>query len=132
MKIQFIHSRVYEEVFIETELDNIYEKVHVLNPRGGFTVAMEEVPVEVFDQLEENVVFTKQFGIALCHNDDNYNKHIGRITAFQDMSPVQFTVLEVDITEEGRAMLIETAGGSQFVLRKLKNSSRVHFLEKGE
>lgn len=102
---------------VDTELRTM-NLVHLVDPRGGQTIAIESLKQWVVKTLVVGDFFTRQIGKARCSDEDNYNKKTGRELAKSRMRAVILTVVEID----GENLVLEdeqknryTFKGSYFV-----------------
>lgn len=115
MKITFHHSRPR------------------LSAKGGTTVAMEEIPVDMFKRITEDHIVEAKLGLAKCSKKDNYNKKIGRNIAKARMIDVELEVLAMAewIRPDERPVkevVLGTPDGVILALRHTAGNKTVHLL----
>jgi hypothetical protein len=83
---------------------NFVHDRHPFNSKGGKTLAIEQIPVEMMNQITLEHVLVLKMGEAICHEDDNYNKKIGRELALSRIEEVEFDIVGVHkvIKDDGR------------------------------
>jgi|GEM_PF-6203956 hypothetical protein len=119
MNIQFFHAR-----FARFRKDGEIE----LSARGGETIAMEEIPVDMFKELQLGDQLEAKIGKAACSVKDNYNKSIGRKIAVGRMKDEIFDVAAIyEQGEEKEVVLLKD--GCQYVLKLLAGAKRVYFMD---
>lgn len=121
MKIVYTHVRQYttEEYFPYIGgLDTVN-----LNPRGGTTLAMQQIEPWYFDTLEPGTFFELSIGKAKCSVKDNYCKKTGRDLALERMKPRRVTVLDVIY---GIVILKDEKDNSVYHMVKNEKSTRVY------
>jgi hypothetical protein len=106
---------------------------HRINAKGGTTVAMEEIPVDMFREMTTEHALEVIVGLAKCSKKDNYNKKIGRSIAKARMTSVDLQVVGVanwhrpDDREVREVVLRGEAG--IFTLRHTTGNKTVHLME---
>lgn len=122
MKIQYFHDRL------------------ILSPRGGNTIAMEIIPVDMFHNIDMDNVLEVAIGVARCSIKDNYNKKIGRSIATARLKNIELELLQSGEWEDenGRQIvekiLVDTVTGNVFTLRHKSGNELVRLVafEEGE
>lgn len=122
MKLQYFHDRL------------------ILSPRGGNTIAMEIIPVDMFHNIDMDNVLEVALGVARCSIKDNYNKKIGRSIATERLKNVELELLQSGEWEDenGRQVvekiLVDTVTGNVFTLRHKHGNELVRLVafEEGE
>jgi len=101
-----------------------------IGPKGGTTVAMEEIPVDMFRELETGTVLEAQVGLAKCSLKDNYNKKIGRAIAKSRLTNVEFIVIATSIWESEHGVqnkeVILKHENNYFLLQHTSGNKTVH------
>jgi hypothetical protein len=115
MKINYFHVRDYNGFLVA--------------PRGGTTLAMEQIEGWYFDTLEVGTFFEKSIGKARCSKKDNYCKKVGRELAVGRMKTTRLTVIAV-VDEPSRntrvVALRDSKDNSLYLMRKKAGTSRVY------
>jgi hypothetical protein len=101
-------------------------------PRGGVTLAMEQIEAWYFDTLEMGTFFEKSIGKARCSRDDNYCKKVGRDLAVERMKPTKLTVIAsiVSPVDNKKIVVLKDAkDNSLYYLKKVTGNNRVYLDE---
>jgi len=114
MGIQYNHKRKYNDD---------------LNPKGGETIAVEDIQAWYLTQAEPDNFFSALVGKARCSDDDLYNKKTGRELAASRMKQTKLTI--VSNTEYGneRFVLLRDEKGHEYLFRVIKGAKVGHFVE---
>jgi hypothetical protein len=88
-RLQFWHERKWhcDYYFDGSEHTTIFAK-------GGITLAVLVPTLAEIEAMEISGEYGLQLGIAKCHEDDNFNKRIGRVVSTGRMAEVKAKVLE--------------------------------------
>ena len=117
MNVQYYHSRLSDDN------DNVLAT-------GGTTIAMEEIPVELFKQISVEHVLECAVGKARCSDKDNYNKKVGRNIAKGRMKNVQLAVNMVGTHPDGTIeVILSDIEGHQYTLVHKEGASTVRFVD---
>lgn len=125
MKLQFVHNR--ELTFKNKELK--------LLTKGGETIAMEEVPLDMFKQITKEHVLSVHVGKALCSKKDNYNKKIGREIATGRLKEIELDVagiqeyLDSNDRQVREVILVEPYTENTYLLQHKEGNEKVHFIQ---
>lgn len=126
MKIQYYHNRPrgIRVEFGELIIDDFP------TARGGTTIAMEEIPVDMFNEMTPDHTLECFVGKAKCSNKDNYNKKTGRNIAVGRMKEIALSVLAVSTNENGtREVVLQDGTGSQYTLIHKEGTNTVRFID---
>jgi hypothetical protein len=115
MNIQYNHHRQ------ETYTDPYFQGTTIA--RGGTTIAMESVPVDMFLEMTVGDQLEVEVGKAVCSKKDNYNRKLGREIAKGRMKNV---VLDVIAASKGEIILSD--GTNQYTLILSATGKKVFFL----
>jgi hypothetical protein len=118
MKLQYYHRRLFD---------------CNLSPKGGTTVAMEEIPVDMFAQITNENVLEAFLGTAKCSLKDNYNKKLGRRIATARLKSQELEVLAVSHwqKEDDRSVkevVLKNQLGQIITLRHTSGNKSVHIV----
>ena len=89
--------------------------------KGGTTVAIKDSPD--ITNVASGDKITLNIGIATCHEDDNYNKRIGRDISNARIVPMEFTVTE-DFSHEGEKY-VRLISDKTLLFAKTKNGKLI-------
>jgi len=132
MKIQFVHNR---DVVFKFSSANRIENPSLLLAKGGETIAMEEVPLDMFQQITKEHILSCFIGKALCSKKDNYNKKIGRNIATARMKEVDLEVVAIEnyLDQNDRPVrevtLVELGTTHTYLLQHKEGNDKVHFIQ---
>lgn len=115
MNIQYNHQRQ------ETYTGPYFKGTNIA--RGGITIAMEAVPVDMFLEMTVGDQLEVEVGKAICSKKDNYNRKIGREIAKGRMKNV---ILDVVAASKGEIVLFD--GTNQYTLVLSATGKKVFFL----
>ena len=109
----------YSKIVCDTEI----------GAKGGTTIAMEEIPVDMFKQLTADNILLCQVGKAECSNKDNYNKKVGRNIAQGRMKEVPLFVESICIIPKDTIeVILQDQTGHQYTLILKEGASTVRFV----
>lgn len=125
MTIQFNHKRKFHTVDNFPDIGGM--EYHVVNPRGGTTIALEVIEPWFFDSLAVNDFFDKKVGSARCSKDDNYCKKVGRQLSTQRMKTTRLVVQSLVSNETEKIIILVDSNNNLYILKKI-NGHKVHFV----
>lgn len=120
---QFHHVRKYTLTSFYTIME-----IEEVNPRGGKTIAMEDIEPWLLNQLTVGDFFTRRVGVARCSDEENYNKKTGRELAESRMKPVVLTVLAKNDFGSIVVAALKDEKGNVYGLELKKGAKSVHFI----
>jgi hypothetical protein len=113
--IQYFHIR------------NEHEYSDVILPKGGTTIA---VKVPTLEQMQLMVLcesFPIELGIAKCHEDDLYNKKIGRNVSAGRISTIECRVIKSSDTSSGVYVTLQAGRCTIFLEGRSSGSVQLVF-----
>lgn len=96
-----------------------------IEPRGGFTIALQEIEPWFFSALKAGDFFEKKIGIAKCHPEENFCKKTGRELAEKNAKLRKLTVTKIVDTIGKREITFEIDGIGGLVVYKPEKAQKV-------
>lgn len=124
MKNQYYHGQKHKNIFTDKEYTVVMQSPDLAELSTHTSCVLSGIRPD--RNLMVNV------GLALVHTKDNYSRKIGRETAIAAMRPIQFTLRQVHIKEEGRIHFILVATESKLgslVLEYRRGKNDLHLIE---
>lgn len=120
MTIQFVHRR---------RMTDTYE--FAVNPRGGETIASEQLDTKLFKKLDIGDSVTLKLGVAICSTDDNYCRKTGREIALTRLVEKELKVIQVHkrLDNKAGAVSLKDEEGNTYIHSLKEGSLKVHFIE---
>ncbi len=108
---------------------NTLFKHKIKNVNGGITVAMEELPIWLVNELEVGNTLEKRIGIAKCSDSDRFVKSTGRELASSRMKLKKLTVKDTLLLNNSRRIVLEDSNNNTFHLIHYRNTGSVFFMD---